>query len=383
MTWRVSNVLDQRIRFVVQALQPEANVSRLCLEFGISRPTGYRWLHRYSDTNCLEALTDLSRRPHLSPNRTEPGMESQVVELRTRYGWGAKKLQILLLQQGMRLGVRTINRILARCDLLKSHDCHRPATKRFERAQPNELWQMDFKGEYGLPDGRCYPLVILDDHSRFALATSALASQQTVPVQETLIRTFEQYGVPEAMLMDHGVPWWSTSNGYGLSTISVALIKQGIQLLFGAIRHPQTQGKIERFNRTLKQAAKHHGPLCSWGEWDCFLADFRHDYNHVRPHEALNMARPADVYRPSPRPYDPTPKPWEYPTEALVHRLNSEGFVTYHGRRYFVSESLADEPVMVQPFADRLLVTFRHMHVREVDLLTGRSYPIVRPTAAA
>jgi transposase InsO family protein len=379
MPWKVVDVLDQRISFVVRALQPGANISALCAEMGISRPTGYRWLQRYVETGRLELLRDRSRRPHASPEQISGELERRVVALRQRFGWGARKLQVLLAREGRSVSVSTINRVMQRNGLLKLADRHRPAVRRFVREQPNQLWQMDFKGDYALAEGKCHPLVILDDHSRFALGVYALPSQRASDVHPKLIDTFERHGLPDQMLMDHGTPWWSTTNGHGLTWLSVSLIKQGVELHFGAIRHPQTQGKAERFNRTLTDAVRQAGTPNSLDQWEVFLAGFRQEYNFVRPHEAINMAVPADCYRPSARAYVPNGQPWDYPSGAIVHQLNSEGFVTHAGQRYFVCEALAREEVMVQPFADRLLVSFRHMHVREVDLTTGHSHPIVRP----
>ena len=147
-------------------------------------------------------------------------------------------------------------------------DSNAPAMERFERAAPNELWQMDGKGEYRVSDGTCYPLSILDDHSRYAVGLYRLAG---VHGRAASIRvwcmTFERYGVPEAMLMDHGSVWWGTTNGYGLTWLSVRLIEQGIRLCYGRVHHPQTQGKVERFHRTLDEAIRHRGKPQQMAEW--------------------------------------------------------------------------------------------------------------------
>jgi len=173
-------------------------------------------------------LADRSRRPAKSPTRTDARRQRLVIELRGRYGWGARKLQILLRQQGVDLTVVTINRILKRNGLVKREDRHARATRRFQRERPNELWQMDFKGWYQYGNRRCYPLSIIDDCSRYALGLYALESTGAQGVYSGLVRTFRSHGVPEEMLMDHGCPWWSTTSGHGLTWLTVELMKQGV-----------------------------------------------------------------------------------------------------------------------------------------------------------
>ena len=381
MPWQETDVMSERIAFIVRAQQPGANVSAVCCAFGISRKTGYKWLRRAAQADGLAALAEQSRRPHHCPHQTPPAREARVVALRQQYPWGGRKLHEVLQREGLDVPAATIDRILKRHGLTAPpRRPQRPAPGRFERPRPNALWQMDFKGEYRLRDRRrCYPLSLLDDHSRFLVGLHALATPQLVPVQQRLIATFERYGVPEAMLMDHGVPWWSTTNGHGLTRLAVFLLRQGIQLIYGAVGHPQTQGKVERFHRTLKHTLWHQGVPDTLAGFTTALAAFRAVYNTVRPHEALDMAVPATRYRPSPRAYQPAPPPWAYPAGADVRALNGAGCVTYAGRRYFVCEALAHEPVQCEAFANRVLVRFRHMYIREIYLDTGRTTAVVRP----
>lgn len=379
MPWKKMDVMEQRLKFLVRVAQQVERMSGLCREFGISRQTGHHWLRRYREVGRLSDVQEMSRRPHHSPDRIAPELEEQVVSLREKYGWGARKLQVLLGQEGRRLSVTTINRVIRRNGLLRKEDSHPPAVKRFEREQPNELWQMDFKGPMEGTVGKCLPLSILDDHSRYAVGLYPLAGTKAEPVWGCLAKTFERYGVPEAMLMDHGVPWWGTSNGYGLTVVSVRLIRQGVNLIYGRIRHPQTQGKVERFNRTVQDAIRHRGRPDDWGR---VLEEIRQEYNHVRPHEALGMEVPAQRYRPSLRVYRPQPREWEYPSGALVRRLNTQGCFDYAGRRYFVSESLASERVRLVSLESRLIVQYQHMYVREIDLERGETYPFVQPVSS-
>ena len=212
MPWRVRDVMDQKISFVVRATVPGANLSALCREYGISRPTGYLWRKRYREAWSVTGLEERSRRPRHSPQRTPAAVEARVVELRRRHGWGGKKLQVLLERDGIHLSVSTANRILRRKGELGPYQAARPAPGRFERSEPNELWQMDFKGPFTGRDGRCHTLSILDDCSRYSVGLFGLRTMRMDPVQIVLQRTFTHYGVPDAMLMDHAAPWWSTTN---------------------------------------------------------------------------------------------------------------------------------------------------------------------------
>lgn len=379
MPWKETDVMDQRIRFVVQAIGAGANISELCKDYGVSRPTGYLWIKRFIEAGSFTDLGERSRRPHRSPTRTPVKYEDRVVALRKRYGWGARKLRVLLLREGLDLSVATINRIIERKGLLRADQRHAPATRRFERERPNDLWQMDFKGEYPMAKGWCYPLSILDDHSRFVVGLYGLPHQKGHAVHKCLVETFQRYGVPQAMLVDHGVPWWSTTNGHGLTWLSVSLIKQGIRLYLSGIKHPQTQGKVERFHRTLKHSVKHKGKPETLAQWDGLIREIRHEYNHIRPHEALGMHVPASRYRRSSRAYNPKPPEWEYPEGSLVKRLNTQGCLYFNQKQYFICEALAGERVRLEEVEDHLLVSYRYMFIREINLNLGRTKALVLP----
>ena len=382
MSWKESDVRSERIAFVVRARQGGCNMAALCREFGISRATGYKWLRRSLQVGSLAELEEHSRRPHYSPNQTPQWIEQRVEALRHRHGWGGRKLSDLLAREGIILASSTVDRILKRRGLVQSGQRHRTARRRFERSRPMELVQMDFKGPYRLSGGGlCHPLSVLDDHSRYVLGLYALPSQRREGVENRLIDCFERHGVPEAMLMDHGVPWWSTTNGHGLTRLSVFLIRQGIDLIYGGIGHPQTQGKVERFHRTLSQALDHRGHPQSLAGFQGVLEAIREEYNQIRPHEALGDQRPAQRYRPSRRAYRPQPLEWEYPTGAELSRLNSAGCLYYRTRQYFVCEALAREQVRVERFEEKILVSYRQMHIREIDLETGRTTAVVRPVS--
>ena len=381
MPWLETHVMDQRIEFVVRAGQEAVNLSALCREYGVSRKTGYKWLDRFRRSGSLTGLADRSRRPHGSPWQTAAAIEARVEALRRAHGWSGGKLQLLLASEGVVVSRRTIDRIIRRRGLIAPEDRPQTAWRRFERQRPNELWQMDFKGQYPCRGGACFPLTVLDDHSRYAIGLEALRGTTGGPVQRRLVRCFQRYGLPEAMLIDHGTPWFGTTNGHGLTRLAVFLIQQGIELIYSGVGHPQTQGKIERLHRTLNRSLRLWGVPRELAGFQRRFERFRHEYNEVRPHESIDMAVPASRYRPSPRRYQPRPTPWDYPAGADVRRITGWGAVRHRGESHFVCEALVGEWVQCQEFAGKLLVTFRQMHIREIDLKTGRTVPLIRPAS--
>lgn len=377
MPWKSETVMDQRIEFVLRAKQEKESFSKLCRDFEVSRPTGYLWLKRYEEAGNLNGLKEKSRRPHNSPLQTDQEMAKLVVELRKEKGWGARKLQDLMAKRGHELGSATIHRILVREGLIKPDAGDRKATQRFEREECNQMSQMDFKGEYEVKGGKSFPLSLLDDRSRFALGLWPLDSTKAQGVHDALKSKFQEVGVPESILTDHGTPWYSTTNGHGLTWLSVWLIKQGIRLKFSGIRHPQTHGKVERFHKTLKERTRHRGLPTTLDEWKKWASEFVQEYNYERPHESLGMKTPGEVYNhDNLRPYQENPPEWEY-TGGEVKRLNTQGALYYRGRHFFVCEALANERVRTDELDEFLIVTFRSTTVRQINLVTGSSIAVV------
>ena len=343
MAWRSVPVEEQRVRFVVAASRNSGSLTGLCAEFGISRPTGYLWLGRYR-AGGVAAMAERSRRPRSSPRRTEEALEERVVALRQqRPDWGARKLAVLLGREGLRVPPATVHRILLRHGLVRSEDRHPQALRRFAREQPNQLWQMDFKSPkgWGQPVG---PLSVLDDASRYAIALDGTWTTRAEAVQERLIAAFTACGLPDAMLMDHGTPWWNMQSAGGWTRLTVWLMQQNIRLYFSGYRHPQTQGKVERFHGALELARRRRG-LPEATLYQRWLDDFRHEYNYLRPHEALDMNTPASVWQKSKRPYEEKRPEWVYPVGAELLRLESTGQLTLAGRRWQVAGPLAGEQV--------------------------------------
>ncbi len=237
MAWRTVDVNDQRGRFVVAASRGEKSFRELCAEFDVSRPTGYEWLRRYQAAG-IAGVVEKSRRPRQSPTQTTAEIAGRVVALRQeRPDGGARKLQVLLEGEQLTLPAITIHRILLRRGLVRPQDRLRTATERFERPAANQLGQMDFKSPqgWGAPVG---PLSVVDDHRRYAITLHGTWSTQAEPVKQRLVAAFESCGVPDAMLMDHGTPWWNMKAAAGWTWLTVWIARQGIHLHFSGYRHP-------------------------------------------------------------------------------------------------------------------------------------------------
>jgi transposase InsO family protein len=384
MPWLETDVRDQRVQFVLTVRRGTATVTEICRAFGISRKTGYKWLAREASAGSVAVLADRSRRPHRSPTRTTAAVTRRVGELRATFGWGGAKLAVLLAAEGMPLAPRTVDRIIRREGWTRPDTAPAPAPHRFTHAAPNDLWQMDAKGAYPVATGGwCHALSVLDGHSRFVVGLTALPRLQSDAVRAALTRSFEHYGVPAALLMDHGTPWWSSKGPAGLTTLGVFLLKQGIRLIFGAVRHPQTQGKVERFHRTLAERLRWAGVPTTLRAFERALAWFRDEYNQVRPHAALALQPPALHFQPSRRASRPIPRPWIYAPGLAIRRITTIGQVSFGGRAYFVSEALQGEDVACIPHDDRVLVMYRHMYVRELHPRRGTSVPLMQPVKGA
>jgi transposase InsO family protein len=297
-------------------------------------------------------------------------MEEAVVTLRQRYpDWGARKLKALLRQRGIELARSTIHRILLRYGLVHEPEHPGPALQRFERSAPNELWQMDFKGPL-CPAEHVGPLSVLDDHSRYLLVLQRVANTRAELVREHLQGAFGECGVPDGMLMDHGTPWWSAQSPQGFTKLSLWLMKQGIALHWGRIRHPQTQGKVERFHGELQRALRCRPPRADLQKW---LDEFRWEHNYVRPHEALGMQTPVSRWRRSERSYDPNPRAWEYPSGSWVLKVDSDGKIKLKGEHWLISRALSGERIRLVTMEHRVLVYYCRSLVRELDLGNQRS----------
>jgi transposase InsO family protein len=351
MPWREVDTMYLRSEFVRLAELGELEMAELCRRYQISRKTGYKWLDR-ARIGGEGALLDRSRRPRHSPQRTAPTVEAQLVELRCQHpAWGPRKLRRVLHNRGEPElpAVSTVAAILRRHGLIDEKEAAKhSAFIRFEHAQPNDLWQMDFMGDFAVASGRCHTLTALDDHSRFNLVLAACADQTTETVQQPLIGTFRRYGLPLRMTMDNGPPWGNGYDRHDFTPLAVWLMRLGIGVSHSRPYHPQTQGKDERFHRTLQAealAGRHFSDLTQVQQ--C-LDDWRPLYNGVRPHEALDMQVPQQRYRPSPRSYPERLPPLEYGPGDTVRKVQARGWLTFRGRAVHVPKALKSQPVALR-----------------------------------
>jgi transposase InsO family protein len=343
--------MSLRLEFVALARQPGANVALLARRFGISRKTAYKWMAR-AGAGGPEALADRSRRPHTCPARTPEPLEQLVLRLRDEHpAWGGRKLRARLRALGHDPvpAASTLTEVLRRHGRLDGPRAGQPRDwQRFEHAAPNELWQMDFKGHFGLAGGgRCHPLTVLDDHSRYAVGLVACADERTDTVQRVLTEVFRVHGLPRRMLMDNGAPWGDDGE-HPWTPLTVWLLRLGVAVSHGRPYHPQTQGKDERFHRTL------HAELLSRFTW-ADLADcqgrfdpWRHAYNHERPHEALGLAVPASRYRASPRAFPAQLPPIEYDAADAVRKVQDKGRFRFGGQVYRVAKAFRGYPIALR-----------------------------------
>lgn len=372
MPWRRIDVSDQRLEFVVRASEAGSCLAALCREYGVSRQAGHLWVKRYREGGAKAVLEERSRRPHRSPRATKEAMVEAIRQLRRdKPDWGARKLLAVLRRNDPewdKVSTTTVHRILDREGLIAAADRRQRALQRFERQAPNELWQMDFKGPQGFNKG-IGPLSVQDDYSRYVVALKQLAGTRLKAVQETLQATFEAAGVPDALLIDHGTPWYNGWSPWGWTELSVWIMRQGVRIYLSGVRHPETQGKVERMHGSLQQAIRKRKPQPTQ-QW---LDEFRHEYNHVRPHEGIGMVTPAERWRPSARRFQAEPREWPYPAEWEVHRLSGAGQLNWRGQRWEISNALRNQFAGLQRCEDRLVVYFCNVPLREIDLRTGRN----------
>lgn len=370
MPWKEVSIVSARVEFVQLALSGALSVRELCRRYQIAPKTGYKWIARFR-SGGVAGLQDQSRRPHLSPASTAQGVEAAVLGVRDAHpAWGGRKLRAFLQRQGQAEvpAASTITVILERNGRLRSEENDKHRTwQRFEHEAPNRLWQMDFKGHFALREARCHPLTILDDHSRYALALEACSNERSRTVQTHLITTFRRYGLPERMLMDNGSPWGNTPE-HPYTPLTAWLIRLGIGVSHGRPYHPQTQGKDERFHRTFKAEVLNQ-PLEDMTVCARRFEEWRHIYNHQRPHQALEMQVPASRYKPSARQYPEMLPEIEYGPDDVVRRVIGEGKLSFRGRLFRVSKAFRGYPVALRPgVADgEYKVFFCHEHIATIS----------------
>ena len=374
MPWKETNTMSLRREFVSFASQPGANIRELCRRFGISPTTGYKWLQRFREEGD-SGLRDRSRRPESSPRRCPHAIEKIVVDLRDLHPmWGGRKISKRLRDLHVP-GIpvpSTVTNILRRHGRLSEERARTTPFQRFERGKPNELWQMDFKGDFPLQAGRCYPLTILDDHSRFSLAVRSCSDQQRGTVRGHLESVFRRYGLPEGILTDNGPPWRAVGN-VGLTRLAAWLVQLGIRLHHSRPRHPQTLGKEERFHRSLNAEVIQRYRPNDHEQCQLVFDAWREVYNSERPHEALDLEVPASRYRPSPRPFPESLPQMVFGPDDLVRKVDVVGRISYRNRPFRVSRALAGKLVALRPSTTDGVLEVFYFHHRVVKLDVRRA----------
>jgi transposase InsO family protein len=352
MPWREVSLMDQRKEFIRLFQQPDANRRELCRRFGISPRIAYKWLARATGAE-KEWARDRSRRPYTSPMQSSDEIEAAVLAIRDAHpAWGARKIHRQLEGKYKNLpATSTVHAILARHDRIPPPA--QPAQyTRFEHPAPNDLWQMDFKGRFPLGDRQmCHPLTMVDDHSRYSLCLQACTNERSETVQQHLERTFRYYGLPNAFLVDNGVPW-GTCSEVRWTKLRVWLLKLGVDVIYARPHHPQTKGKNERFHRTLKAEVLSMTTYRTVRELQKAFDRWRHVYNAERPHQALDYDVPANRYRPSSRSLPSKPREPEYEEGTIVRRASAlKADFRFGNRRWSAPEAFRGELLAIRPLA--------------------------------
>jgi transposase InsO family protein len=366
--------MDQRQEFIHLAVQDGANRRELCRRFGIHPDTGYKWLGRWTSG---EELADRSRRPRSSPGRTEASIEERVLAVRDAHpAWGARKIVRCLERDGVTCPAHsTVHAILRRHGRIAPPPGGAAACLRFEMAEPNQLWQMDFKGHMPLSEGgRCHPLTVVDDHSRYNLCLAACADERRSTVQNRLELTFRCYGLPQAFFVDNGNPWGG-SGDQRWTGFSVWLLKLGVAVLHSRPYHPQSRGKNERFHRTLQAEVFALRRFRNLAEVQRAFDAWREVYNLKRPHQALGQEVPVRRFQPSCRAMPDRLPEVDYDEHEIVRTVPAtKDYISFKGRSWIVPRAFRGERVAIRPLtADGEYGVFFASHqIATIDLTTNK-----------
>jgi transposase InsO family protein len=351
MPWREATAVSERYEFVMLAMAEDAKIAALCRRFGISRSKGYKWLGRFK-AEGRAGLLDRSRRPKTSPKQTALAIEEAAAALRAEHpAWGGRKIRRRLADLGHAEvpAASTVTGILRRRGLIDpSESQKRVPFIRFEHERPNALLQMDFKGHFALERGRCHPLTVLDDHSRYCLLAEACQDEKGETVKAGLAKAFRLYGLPERMTMDNGSPWGSDRN-HTVTPLTLWLMRLEIRVSHSRPYHPQTQGKNERFNGTLAREVIAPRSFASLSEAQAAFDAWREVYNLERPHEALGLKTPASRYRPSLRSFPELLPQVAYAEGIIVRKVQKQGWISFKGRDIKLPKALAGYAVAIEP----------------------------------
>ena len=380
MPWERKTVEQTRLEFVLRVLAHEKSKSALCREYGISRPTGDKWIARYQ---AGEDLSDHSRRPFHTPNKISEEMEAEIIAARkAEPAIGARKTRRMFLDNNKENvpSASTINRVFHRNGLItKEASEAKKHIVRFEKAEPNEMWQADFKGDFLLNDRtRCYPLSLIDDHSRMCLCADAKPNVQLEGTKESFLKAFETYGLPKTLLCDNGLPWGS-SQSTSITKFEVWLMEHDVLTIHIRPIHPQTQGKVERFNGSYKQERLKFYVPKDMADAQRTREEYMQFYNFVRPHYALDFDHPSQHYKPSVRKYREDVPEWDYGHGAILAHVKPSGYLRFNGQGFFLSEGMGGKDVMLRPSSTQknvFRIVFRGFQIGSLDvenrMLTAR-----------
>jgi len=377
MTWEESTVMSQREKFCFAVTQPGANISALCRTAGISRQTGYKWLREYKQSG-VAGLDDRSRRPHHSPNQSSPVIIEQIRILREKHPqWGARKIRALLGKMNHQESLdnlpaaSTVHSILHNLDLVNPPEppVEHPTVTRFVYPHPNDLWQMDLKAPIRLPSGqKVYPVAIIDDHSRYLLGLWMTPDATAKRILRCWIASATVNGLPIGTLTDHGGQFRTLDDE--TSMFRVHLWACGVEHHQGRPRHPQTQGKIERFNRTLKEEllTSHH--YATIADWQTCFDDWREVYNTIRPHQELDYQTPSECYHLSDRAYvEPDRRARFGHLDSFYRRVDCQGKLSLGCHRILAGRGFAGWTVEIRILGYKnFAIFFREHFVKMIEL---------------
>jgi transposase InsO family protein len=387
MPWQECNRMDERLRFVARLLDGQ-NMSRVCREFGISRPTGYKIFNRYKDIG-YQGLLDRSRRPYRHANQIPFQLESAIVRLRTEHpSWGAAKIREKLLRAFPMVPApakSTVHAVLDRNGLVERRKRRRhkaQGTSLTDPSSPNQLWCADFKGEFMLGNRQyCYPLTITDYSSRYLLACESLESTKSMFAFNVFERVFKDFGLPSAIRTDNGVPFASPNALFGLSKLAVWWLRLGIHIERIKPGHPQQNGRHERMHLTLKKEATKPASF-NFLQQQSRFDDFIEVYNHQRPHAAIGMLYPGEVYTPSPRPFR-HPDPPHYPFHDRTVCVTRCGRICIGKRKINLSQVFSGQLLGIREVDEKIwLVSFLDFDLGYFDEVEGRVEPGPNPFTA-
>jgi transposase InsO family protein len=371
MPWKKTEPMEQRIEFALKAMRA-LNFRALCQQYGISAKTGYKWKERFIREG-LEGMVEESRRPKSTPGQLPEEEVCEIVRLKLAHpNWGPRKIRELYLRRhGEVASESTLKRVLERAGLTQKRR-HRRSTEAGRlssgrrAAAVNEVWTVDFKGWWRNGGSRCEPLTVRDEHSRYVLELRALDDARSQSVRNNFERLFERHGLPQAIRSDNGVPFASVKALLGLSRLSAWWVALGIDLERGRPGHPQDNGAHERMHADISREVEAVG-----GSGQEALDLWRQSFNYERPHEALGMRCPGELYVASQRKYEGTPEDLDYP-QMCPRRVSPRGIISCDGQKLFLSTALSGWSVGLKPIgADLMEVWFGRLLLGQVDLTTS------------